>query len=214
GFLLFSLLMIVFLRTVVFGWGLHNPFHVAYLLIGFSFFQVLIVSGLVTRNIKDPVDPEEHKRIRNSSILIGYVWSLLLYIGIMIWIVTIWQIQLGVDWPLSNYVPDAYMLLLIASIAFLHFPLTVSAFFWQWNGFRASDGDTQLVLDESTYRKRSGLVAVSMIILLVLFYCLEATIEGTLDVLSGISPTVLGVVILFVIVIFGALFWYEFRKGD
>lgn len=214
GFLLFSLLIVLFLRIIVLGWGFHNPYHVVYLLIGFSFFQVQMMSGFIMRNIKDPVNPEEHKRIRNSSILTGYIWSLLLYIVIlMIWIVTMYQIQLGVEWPLSNYVPDASMLLLIASIGFLHFPLTVSATFWLWDCFRAGEDNTQLILDESIYRKRGGVVCFSLTIVLVLLLYFKATIEGELDVLLWITPTVLGIIIIVMIVVLGAIFWYDYRKG-
>ena len=215
GFMPLSLLIIVLLRIVVLYWGLHNPFHIVYLLIGFTFLQVGCISGPVARGIKDSMTPEEHRQMRNSSILLGYVWSLLLYLVLLvILIITYWQIQLGVEWPLSTYVPDAFMLLLIASISFLHFPLTVSAFFWQWNSFKTSDESAKLVLDKGMFRRRTGVVLLSLMVVLVLFYCLRATIEGDVSVLSWISPPVLGVVILFIMVVLGTTFWYEFRKDN
>lgn len=66
GFVLFSFLIFCFLR-VVFVWGYHNLFHMAYLLLTFSFFQNEFLSMFIMRNIKDPLSPEELSAAKKIS---------------------------------------------------------------------------------------------------------------------------------------------------
>ena len=117
---LYSLVIFLFCRLILL-WGFHNLFHLTYLLIAFTFFQVTIMPMQITRNMAlgnmmTELTEEEHAALRSSSVLLGYIWSILLYVPIaVVWMVDIQQVQAGVEWQVSNYVPDPISFAVILS---------------------------------------------------------------------------------------------------
>ena len=143
----------------------------------------------------------EHRRIRNSSIVIGYIWSLMLYTILSVMCaIDLWQVQLGVDWPVSTYVPDIPSLMLIISFCGVHLILTVVSLFWQWDSFTKSGTDNALlVLDEKRFQIRGTIILSIFLFEMIILLTFKASIEGESHLLSQIpwgNHFVIGVVTL------------------
>lgn len=212
SFLLFSFLIFIFLRVLLL-WGYHNLFHMVYLLIAFSFFQITILSSFIMQKIKDALTLEEHFAMKKSAILIGYIWSLLLYMTTaVVWIIDLWQIQSGVAWPLSNYTPDAALILVIIFICVIQFPMTVSAIYWQWDSFQTRTEDMKLVLDESSFRIRSITTFFVLAFVFISLLGLKSVIEGELLLPPFLDTLTIAVLILLVMIIINIGFFYGYRR--
>jgi hypothetical protein len=211
-FVLFSLVIFIFLRLLLL-WGYHNLFHMTYLLIAFSFFQTTILSTFIMQNIKDPLTREEHSAMRKSAILLGYIWSAMLYAAvIVIWVVDLWQVQSGVNWPISDFTPDLGLLLLIVLLCTVHFPLTLSALYWQWACFQPRDIDSKDVLDTNLFRTRSIIVFLILGLVFVSFLGLKSSIEGEFVLPMWINPSALALLILLLMTVLTLGFYYSYRR--
>ena len=212
SFLLFSFVIFIFLRLLLL-WGYHNLFHMTYLLIAFSFFQITILSSFIIQKIKDALTLEEHFAMKKSAILIGYIWSLLLYMAAaVIWIIDLWQIQSGVSWPLSDFTPDVALLLVVTLLCVVHFPLTVHALYWQWGCFLPRDDDSKLVFNRASFRNRTSTTFLLLAFVFVSVLGLKSAIEGEILLPSWVNPLAIAISILLLMVIMTIAFYYRYQK--
>ncbi|MDH4214519.1 MAG: hypothetical protein OEV85_11405 [Candidatus Thorarchaeota archaeon] len=185
-----------------------------YLLVAFSFFQVTILSIFVMQKIKDALTPEEHFAMRKSALLLGYIWLILLYIPVVaIWVVDLWQIQIGVAWPMSNYTPDAVLLLLVLLVCMLHFPLTLYALYWQWDCFTTREDDMKLVLNKGLFKTRSTTTFFTLAFVFVLFFGLKSAMEREFLLPLWLNPLTLALFILLLMITFTLGLWYRYRRN-
>jgi len=213
SFLLSSLVIFVFLRLLLL-WGYHNLFYMTYLLVAFSFFQITILSSFIMQKIKDALTPKEHIVMRKSAILLGYIWSLILYVAVVaIWVVDLWQIQTGVAWPMSDYTPDAVLLLLVLLVCIVHFPLTLYALYWQWDCFTTREDDMKLVLNKDLFRVRSITTFFTLAFVFVLLFGLKFAMEGEFLLPLWLNPLILTLFILLLMITFTIGFWYRYLRN-
>ena len=188
-----------------------NPYHAVYLLLGLSFIQVMVMSkDIMQRTRKNPLTLEEHRRLRNSSILLGHVWSLLLYIPVgVFWLNDLLKIQEGIEVEISHYTPTPLMLLVILTLCVLVVFLTVSVSFWYWDSFTCSQREENvLALDEHLYNRRGGNGVLVMFFVFVLLMVFKSVIEGETFLSAWFSPEIFGWCLFLVIGSMGGLFWH------
>jgi hypothetical protein len=212
SFLLSSLVIVIFLRLLLL-WGYHNLFHMTYLLIAFSFFQITILSSFIMQKINDALTLEEHSAMKKSAILLGYVWSLILYtVVIGIWIIDLWQIESGVPWPISGFTPDTALLLIVTLLCVLHFPLTVSALYWQWGCFQPRDEDSKLVFNRVSFRNRGSATFLSLASIFVSVLVLKSAFEGEFLLPSWFNTLAIAISILLMTAIMAIAFCFGYQR--
>ncbi|MFX1263366.1 MAG: hypothetical protein ACFFAZ_14895 [Promethearchaeota archaeon] len=211
SFLLSSLVIVIFLRLLLL-WGYHNLFHMTYLLIAFSFLQTTILSSFIMQKINDALTMEEHSAMKKSAILLGYIWSLILYMAVVgFWIIDLWQIESGVPWPTSDFTPDAAFLLIVTLLCVLHFPLTVSALYWQWGCFQPRDEDSKLVFNRVSFRNRGPTTILLLASVFVSVLGLKSAIEGEFLLPSWFNSLAMAISILLVMVVMTIAFYSRYQ---
>ncbi|RLI51141.1 MAG: hypothetical protein DRO73_00855 [Candidatus Thorarchaeota archaeon] len=203
-----SFVLVVAESSLALGLGQWNPFHVVYLLLGLSFLPVVISCSSVMQTSKnDLLTREQHQALRNSSIRLGFLWNVLLYLGVIaIGLNDLRQIQQGVEVPVSHYQPDLLMGLLIGALCISLIFLTIAASFWQWDCFKIVEGTQELTLDEDTYRKRTSVVLLVLSLVFVLLLVFKSVLEQEFAILRWMSSLPFGITLLLTVILLGVLF--------
>ena len=184
-----------------------------YLLIAFSFFQITILSSFIMQKIKDALTLEDHLAMKKSAILLGYIWSLILYTVVVgIWIIDLWQIESGVSWPISGFTPDVSLLLIVTLLCVVHFPLTVSVLYWQWGCFQPRDDDSKLVFNRTSFRNRGSTTFLLLAFAFVSVVGLKSAIEGEFLLPSWFNSLAIAVSILLMMTIMTIAFCYRYQR--
>ncbi|MGV9104089.1 MAG: hypothetical protein ACOC3C_08250 [Candidatus Thorarchaeota archaeon] len=153
----------------------------------------------------------QHQRLPNSgrigwheesAILSGYMWSLMLYAAVgVIWIVDLWQIQSGAEWPISDFTPDLGLFLVIILLCIVHFPLTVYILYWQWDCYRTRDTDVKVSLDSDCFRNQTTIAFLILGFIFISLFGLKCVIEGELLLPVWLNPLMLASSILLLTIV-------------